>query len=128
MAQENTKVNWKGLSEELQPPDPGMYDVEVVSLTQAQTSAGAPMLRLALTIMDDGPFQGRRIFANFLPEQPVSRQIFARVCQILNIHVKEDGFDTREFEGKQLRVSVKHRLDEKNNMIRADVDRFYPVA
>lgn len=125
---ESTKISVPGLSQEIQPVDPGMYDVEVNSLTQTTTKAGDPMLRMAMTIMDDGPFQGRSVFANFQPRNAVSRQILARVCQILNIHVKEDGFDVREFEGKQLRVSVKHRLDEKNNMIRADVDRFYSLA
>lgn len=127
MASTNTKMKWNGLSDEMRPVDPGVYNVFVERLDSTVTKAGDPMLRLKVKIADDGPFQGRALFATFLQNQEVSRQIFARVCQICDVAVTEDGFDAREFEGKLIRVSVKHRVDTVNDQIRADIERFFPA-
>ena len=119
------KSTWGGLTEEMTVVEPGMYSVEVVSLEDKLASSGAPMLVLGVKIMDDGPFQGRKLWTNFVKSSEVARNIFGRFAKIVGLTVDEnDEFDLENAYGARLRVQVEQRTDERTGEIRADIKRF----
>lgn len=122
-----SKSAWSGLGDELAVVEPGLYSVEVSSLKEVMSkSSGEPMLVLSVRIMDDGKFQGRPVFTNFVKSSDVARQIFARFCKAIDLHVVEDEIDLEAALGRRLKVQVRNRVNEQSDEVRADIERFLP--
>lgn len=121
-----------GLKEAMNPVPPGDYEVRIEEFKEKKTVGGDPMWSVRLRVTEDGPYQGRVLFDNFVlfrdPSKRWGIEKMAKFLHAVQVEVDEDGeFEPGDVINTEVRVTTDLTPDRETDDLREKVLRYLPV-